>query len=290
MTTHLYRQPDNDHFTLALGAAAALHLVFILGVSFEIPKPATERPALDVTLVRTPAKRAPEKADFLAPSHQIGGGPAEQKTELGAEPSPPPAEKATPKPAKPDVSPATELAKTKPVIAQKIPHIVASTRWAEPAEKKEAEPRPRLDMNALQQQIADFSSEYLQAQEKQARRTRTLYINSVSAHRHVAAAYEKAWQEKIERIGNLNYPDEARRKNLSGSLLLSVSLNRDGTVKDIRVRQSSGYAVLDDAAIRIVRLAAPFAPFPEELRQEADVLVINRTWKFFSDSHLATAP
>jgi protein TonB len=290
MTTHLYRQPGNDHFTLALCAAAALHLVLILGVSFEMPKPAAERPALDVTLVRIPAKRAPEKADFVAPSHQVGGGPAEKKAEPGAEPSPPPAEAVDSKPVKPDVSPATEPVKTKPVIAQKIPRIVASTRWAEPAEKKEAEPRPRLDMNALQQQIADFSSEYLQSQEKQARRTRTLYINSVSAHRHVAAAYEQAWQEKIERIGNLNYPDEARRKNLSGSLLLSVSLNRDGTVKDVRVRQSSGYAVLDDAAIRIVRLAAPFAPFPEELRQEADVLVINRTWKFFSDSHLATAP
>ncbi|HLF97853.1 MAG TPA: TonB family protein [Methylococcaceae bacterium] len=290
MTTSLYRQPGNDRFTLALCIAAALHVLFILGVSFEMPKPAAERPALDITLVRNPAKQAPAKADFLAREDQIGGGLAEKKTDIGGEPSPPPQEEVAPSPVKAEVPEPPEPVKTKPVIAHKIPRIVASTRWADPVEKKQAEPRPRLDMNALQQQIADFSSEYVQAQEKQAKRTRTLYINSVSAHRHVAAAYEKAWQEKIERIGNLNYPDEARRKNLSGSLLLSVSLNRDGTVKDIRVRQSSGFAVLDDAAIRIVRLAAPFAPFPAELREEADVLVINRTWKFFSDSHMATAP
>lgn len=290
MTTHLYRQPGNDRFTLALCVAAALHALFILGVSFELPKPSSERPALDVTLVRNPAKQAPEKADFLAPDDQIGGGLAEKKTDIGAEPSPPPLEEVAPSPLNPDIPAPSEPVKAKPIIAQKIPRIVASSRWSDPAEKKAAEPRPKLDMNALQEQIAEFSAEYVQAQEKQARRTRNLYINSVSAHRHVAAAYEKAWQEKIERIGNLNYPDEARRKNLAGSLLLSVSLNRDGTVRDIRVRQSSGFEVLDDAAIRIVRLAAPFAPFPAELREEADVLVINRTWKFFSDSHLATAP
>jgi protein TonB len=291
MPTSLIRNQENDHFTLALGIAAALHVLLILGVSFDLPKPPAARPSLDITLVRNPAKQAPAKADFLAQDAQIGGGLSEKKTEIGAEPSPPPLEEVAPSRAKPDIPAPAESVKAKPVITQKqSPRIVASSRRAEPAEKEEAEPRPKLDMNAVQQQIAEFSAAFTQSQEKYAKRSRTVYINSVSAHRYIAAAYEKAWQEKIERIGNLNYPDEARRKNLTGSLLLSVSLNRDGTVKDIRVRQSSGYEVLDDAAVRIVRLASPFAPFPQELREDADVLVINRTWKFFSDSHLTTMP
>nr|MCU0937331.1 energy transducer TonB [Gammaproteobacteria bacterium] len=79
------------------------------------------------------------------------------------------------------------------------------------------------------------------------------------------------WRAKVERVGNLNYPDEARRQKLSGSLLLDVSVNTDGTVNEIQLRRSSGHKVLDDAAIRIVRLAAPFPPFPKDIEQEVDM-------------------
>ncbi len=81
-------------------------------------------------------------------------------------------------------------------------------------------------------------------------------------------------------VGNLNYPEEARRNRIYGSLRLMVSLLPDGHVKDISVLESSGHRVLDDAAIRIVRLAQPFAPFPKDMREEADILEIIRTWKF----------
>jgi protein TonB len=94
------------------------------------------------------------------------------------------------------------------------------------------------------------------------------------------AAYMDAWRAKVERVGNLNYPDEARRQKLSGSLLLDVSVNPDGTVNEIQLRRSSGHKVLDDAAIRIVRLAAPFPPFPKDIEQEVDILHIERTWQF----------
>ena len=117
-----------------------------------------------------------------------------------------------------------------------------------------------------------------------------VYVNSVNAHKYKAAAYERTWQDKVERIGNLNYPDEARRKNLSGGLLLSVGIKPDGSIHSIQVRRSSGESVLDDAAVRIVRLSAPFSPFPEELKQEADVLVITRTWKFSNDNRVETSP
>ena len=91
-----------------------------------------------------------------------------------------------------------------------------------------------------------------------------------------------AWRRRVEHIGNRNYPDEATRRGLSGSLLLEVAVNPDGTVESITLRRSSGHAVLDDAAIRIVRLAAPFAKFPPGVAREVDVLHIERTWRFHS--------
>ncbi|MGA1562856.1 MAG: energy transducer TonB family protein, partial [Gammaproteobacteria bacterium] len=81
--------------------------------------------------------------------------------------------------------------------------------------------------------------------------------------------------QKVERVGNLNYPH-----GLSGSLLLDVALHPDGNIESIDLRRSSGTPELDRAAIEIVKLAAPFAPFPERIAAETDILHIVRTWQF----------
>ena len=91
-----------------------------------------------------------------------------------------------------------------------------------------------------------------------------------------------AWRRRVELVGNLNYPEEAQHRALSGDLLLEVALNPDGTVAEIALRRTSGEPVLDAAAIRIVELAAPYAPFPEEIADKVDVLHIERTWIFHS--------
>jgi protein TonB len=118
-----------------------------------------------------------------------------------------------------------------------------------------------------------------------AKRPRRKHI-SASTQEYQYAAYLEAWRRKVERIGNLNYPDEAKRRKLYGNLVLSVALRADGSVEEIRLTRSSGQALLDDAAIRIVRLAAPYAPFPKEIREETDILEITRTWQFLSDNQL----
>ena len=112
--------------------------------------------------------------------------------------------------------------------------------------------------------------------------SRHKYI-SVATKEYKYAAYMEAWRAKVERIGNINYPNKAREKGLSGNLSLDVSLRQDGTVKEINIRRSSGYDVLDDAAIQIVKLAAPFAPFPKGIKDEVDILHVTRTWKFVND-------
>lgn len=101
------------------------------------------------------------------------------------------------------------------------------------------------------------------------------------------ARYVEDWRLKIERVGNLNYPEEARRNGIYGSLILSVEINADGSLKNIRVDRSSGHAELDDAARRIVKLAAPYASFPEALKRDFDYLRIVRTWTFTRENQLA---
>lgn len=149
-------------------------------------------------------------------------------------------------------------------------------------------PPGRLSASSLSQQIADVSADLSQALALEQKNRKIVYLKSLQAHKAVATAYEQAWQEKVERIGNLNYPEQARKDRLSGALTLAVGLRPDGSLYSIRVLRSSGHAVLDEAAKNIVNLSAPFAPFPEALKQEAGVLVITRTWRFLDSHHLET--
>jgi protein TonB len=133
-------------------------------------------------------------------------------------------------------------------------------------------------MATLNAQIEDKLRAY-------AERPRRKFINA-RTREYKYAAYMEAWRAKVERVGNLNYPDQARRENLSGSLLLDVALRPDGSIESVNLRRSSGYPVLDDAAMRIVRLAAPYAPFPADIREETDILHIERTWQFLGSNRL----
>lgn len=136
-------------------------------------------------------------------------------------------------------------------------------------------------------EIASLSAELSDSMRSYAQRPREKRISS-RTREYKYASYMHDWIAKIERIGTLNFPDEARRQHLSGSLLLDVALNADGSINNIAVLRSSGYHVLDDAALRIVHLAAPYAPFPAYIRRETDVLHIIRTWEFLSSSQLST--
>jgi protein TonB len=151
------------------------------------------------------------------------------------------------------------------------------------------QPQPQSDMPSAAQlmmrskEIARLSADLSDSLQAYSRRPRQRYI-SASSKSYRDAAYLEAWRSKIERIGNLNYPEQAKREKLSGSLILDVGINADGTVHSIELRRSSGYKLLDDAAIRIVRLASPFAPLSEEMRKDTDILHITRTWQFLNDN------
>jgi protein TonB len=140
-------------------------------------------------------------------------------------------------------------------------------------------------MASTNQEISRLTAELHRKTEAYAKRPRHKHI-SARTKEYKYASYLDAWRRKVERVGNLNYPDEARRQRLHGSLILHVALRPNGTIINVWVRRSSGHKLLDDAAVRIVKLAAPYAPFPAEIRKETDVLDITRTWQFLSSNQL----
>ncbi|MCW8831295.1 MAG: energy transducer TonB, partial [Gammaproteobacteria bacterium] len=123
--------------------------------------------------------------------------------------------------------------------------------------------------------------------EHQIEHPKVKYMNS-STKEFVPARYMREWINRVERIGNLNYPDQARRNKLSGTLILDVTINAKGELIQVDLRKSSGHKILDDAAKRIVKLAAPYSPFPAKLKQEADVIHITRSWEFMNNSEFKT--
>ncbi|MAL48621.1 MULTISPECIES: energy transducer TonB [unclassified Methylophaga] len=136
--------------------------------------------------------------------------------------------------------------------------------------------RARSEIGSLQSTL-EYNSRALSETPKKRR-------ISAATKEYSAAAYMRAWAMKVERIGNMNYPQEAKDKGVNGSLMLSVDIKPDGSVPPdgIVVSRSSGHKVLDDAAVRIVRLGAPYAAIPEDVLQNNDMLTIIRTWKFES--------
>lgn len=279
----------NDPLGLALLGAAALHAVFILGVGFDFQqgKQLTPERTLDVTLVRTrPKPDEPVDPEFLSQVSQQGGGEMAPDERPAAPPSPPAVE---PRPMAAREIPRAGVPEPRPERTKPVLTATRATRSEspqEPAVPVQAPTRPDVAqlLASTQQEIDRLTSE-LDRRTVTASRARTKYVNA-STQEYRYAAYIAAWREKVERIGNLNYPDEAKRQKLYGNLLLDVAVLPDGSLAEVRVVSSSGHKILDDAAVRIVKLAAPFAPFPDDIRADVDVLHITRTWQFLSGNRL----
>lgn len=262
-----------DRLLVALLFALVVHTALILGIRFELPTPPQIDPALDVELIKQPADKPPPQANYRSQADSRGSHERQERPT-----KPLAARSLLPRPALKAEGRAHDR---HPPSRLTQPQFPAS----QPDSPPEVMAEPHLDRNLLAQQIAelDAMAPVLRADLEE----RIVPIQQVNAYKHIAAAYERAWQDKVERVGNLNYPDEARRQGLSGALVVSVWVAKDGQVRKIRIHRSSGHPLLDEAALRIVRLAAPFAPFPVELANQADEIVITRTWKFYDESGLA---
>ncbi len=280
----------SDRLGLTLFFAAALHALIILGVTFDLEKfRAKDIPlSLEITLVHSSDKDKPDDADYLAQANQAGGGNVEEKM-LPSSPAFNPrtnndrgdAEQSVPL-AAPDPQP--QRNDTTVMTAN-----VASDNQVQQPQESPQEEMPdtpvAADLLMHSRAIARISANIEQRKQNYAQRKRVKTLTAATRE-YRYAAYMDAWRQKVERIGNLNYPDEAKRRRLSGHLTLSVELKANGKVNKIEILESSGQQVLDDGAIRIVKMAAPFSEFPPEMRKETDILRIVRVWQFQNDSFL----
>lgn len=286
-----------DRLGLTLCLAVITHATLILGVSFtpeDLRAPRMD--TMEITLVQQTSTETPDQARLLAQANLQGGGDSVEDV-LPSTPTPPPFPDTQPAitvppsaaPAQPVTQksvPETETPpETRPLLTTEKQSTVESPAQPRQEEKVRTEPQRRPSATQLLTnsfKVASLSAEIKRKLEAKAQRPRRKFI-SASTREYKYAAYMEAWRAKVERVGNLNYPDEARRRGLSGSLILDVALNADGSVNDIIIRQSSGESVLDDAAVRIVMLAAPFSPLPPNIRADTDILHITRTWQFINN-------
>ncbi|HRG15058.1 MAG TPA: TonB family protein [Pseudomonadota bacterium] len=273
-----------ERLRVTLLFSAILHAIVILGVTFDYEDPAAYLPSLDVILVQSAAATKPDKADFLANASQQGGGESDE-SKRPRQPVTSPIPKATD-----GLAPMPQRASApKPQKATPQPVLRGAADEYQVQRVDEARPEtpevPQVSGRELMEhslEMAKLAAELERQTEAYAKRPKRKFI-SASTKEYAYAAYMRAWVAKIERIGNLNYPDEARRRSLRGALVLTVAVKRDGTVERIDLIQSSGADVLDQAAIRIVELGAPFSPLPPS-NEVVDVLHITRTWQFLDGS------
>ena len=246
--------------------AAALHVVVILAVKVPEPRLRNPLPAIDVVLQPgfTPAPSRPEEANVEPVNNADGPVAAPAK----ATP-----ENATPEEATPDElpNPSTE------VVADASPDPASV-----PRENELAGATTRDLVNAIAAQAQRLDTESVQGSD-QGEPLRIRRLAGPPSGDPELAYYLGSWRRKVERVGNINYPSEARARGLSGTLRLLVVIDPDGELKDVQVLASSGHPLLDDGAVRIVHLAAPFSPFTPNMRAAIDVLEIERTWRFQKD-------
>jgi protein TonB len=273
---------NNQQYRLrnAVLLAIVVHGALILGISFDASKAGYNSPQIEVTLARLPSNVAPQDATHVAQANQAGSGEQADIEEVTSRDNLPATQ------ARAGQQALSQQTATQVVLQKDIVTTTASARRAasiDQAEREQQQARlqgisPEVDQ--LNQQLASLEAELDEQTRTYADMPRVRRLTSVSARQSVDAAYLLDWRRRLEAVGNKYYPEASVRYGIYGDVRLLVVIRNDGSLEDIKVLSSSGYAVLDEASIKIVRMAAPFSPFPPELKATTDKLEIIRTWQY----------
>lgn len=285
---------QSDRMSLTVFFALAIHAILILGISFDLMDLNNDVvTTMEITLVHQRSTEAPEEADYLAQENQLGGGTQQSKSRPSS-----PFSNPLPIPEK-GFAPNSRQAMAPPPIKKNIKQteiisVDHSERKTDSKKLKEKTPLTTKSLTAAQlfersQQIAKLSAEINRLQEASQQTPRRTYVSGANAKKYRFASYMDAWRTKVERIGNTNYPALVTRKKITGSLLLIVGINPDGSIHSARITRSSGYKELDRAALRIVNMAAPYPPLTKDILKDTDILYIPRVWRFQNGSRLQTS-
>ena len=282
---------QTERFGFTVFLSACVHAMIILGVGFTYLEELTSAPTMEITLAQYRSEVAPEQADFLAQENQTGSGTLQEV----AAPS-------TPFTSEFNADVIQEVNPVRQAMAARrntadtdiaVLTTLQSEQSLEQNPEEESTEAENPEGDDFTQEEYSLAIASLQAQldlqrEAYARRPRKYTISSASTQKSHDALYLDSWRKRIESVGNLNYPQAARQQGIYGDLRLLVALNPDGTLNEILILKSSNSAILDRAAIEIVNLAAPFEPFPEELRGQYDILEVIRTWRFQEGAAFST--
>ncbi len=276
---------ENQRLGATLVLSLLLHGMLLLGVGFAVESAAPVMPTLDVILTQTRSPLTQAQADFLAQASNQGGGDHDRSTRpsevvSGAAPQ-----------VQPGVAPRPVRAQSPSPQPPPEARVVSSARGespvATPRSTPEADdtPLPRgREKVERDMAMARLAAEIHMRSERYAKRPSRKFV-SASTQEYAWATYLRAWVDRVERIGNLNYPDEARRRRLAGQVVISVAIRRDGSVDRADIVRSSGIALLDESAMRIARLAEPYPPLPRT-EEDPDILHVTRTWNFLAGGEL----
>ena len=273
--------PLKQPLATAFAFSLALHALALFGIGFALPglrKSADFLQPLQVVLVNSQSKVRPARADALAQKNLDGGGntPEERRAK-----SPLPAlsddRQFTPEQTAQRVQQLEQEQKRLLTQINSTHSVAQEENRQEPHQESERNTGEDLVQRSLE--IARMEAQISKSFDAYQKMPRRKFIGA-RTQEYRFAQYVEDWRIKVERIGNLNYPDAARQQKIYGSLQLTVSIRADGSVESAEVSRSSGQRILDAAAQRIVKLATPFAPLPPDIRRDTDILSITRTWTF----------
>ncbi|MCD7097407.1 energy transducer TonB [Stenotrophomonas sp. MMGLT7] len=279
------RVDEDQRLIATLVLSVIVHGLLILGVGFAIKGQAPLVPTLDVIFSQTSTPLTPKQADFLAQANQSGGGDHDKAqrprdSQPGVVPQP-----------RQGLAPEQLRAQTAAAAPAPQARVISSPRGEDAL--PQARPQPRVDPSQLppdaareqrDAEMARLAAEVHLRSEQYAKRPNRKFV-SASTREYAYANYLRGWVDRAERVGNLNYPDEARRRRLGGQVVISVGVRRDGSVESARILRSSGTPLLDSSALRIVQLAQPFPPLPRT-DDDIDILQVTRTWVFLPGGEL----
>ena len=270
--------PSSRAFALSLGISIVIHAL-VLSIQFKFPDGSrlTSPNRLDVVFVNSKTRSKPLKPDALAQANLDGGG----NTDLDRRAKTPLLFVKNADPGRDTKQANRRVQELEARQRQLVSQVNAKTAVPVEKAKPQTEPQPKasgLDLVQSALAIARLEAQLSRSIDEYNKRPRKQFVGA-RATEYRFAQYVEDWRQKIERIGNLNYPEGARGR-IYGSLRLSVSIGADGSIVDLELERPSGYQVLDRAARRIVQMGAPFARFPDNIRRDTDILVITRTWHF----------
>lgn len=284
---------STDRLSFTLFMALLAHALLILGISFSAEDRNQLSKTLEVTLATYTSEQAPETADFIAQENQQGSGTIDEArmltTDVAADFHANRINRVSPQEQQATAPKRTQGQRTV-VTTQADSRIkVETAKDKSVPDSLDLPEGPKKTLLQRSLEIASLEAKLDSQRQLYAKYPRTQRLTAASTMKANDAYYVNSWRRRIEANGARNYPREAENCFENCRLRLLVAINPDGTIHDIRVLESSGRKVLDDAAVRIVRQSSPFAPFNAEMRQQMDRLEIIRTWQFKGNRYISEA-